>query len=121
MFLCIYTQHKIFVYIYYILQSRHDLYSSNMYFGAFDACKFYANKCISCASTNSKMYLWLQFVIVIDVYYLQNDNEKINCNNTALNLDIFQDDTTMLDNFVNESCSDSSETVQRRKYRGKNS
>jgi hypothetical protein len=59
----------------------------------------------------------------LNVYYLQNDNEKINCNNTALNLDIFQDDTTMLDNFVNESFSDSnsSETVQRRKYRGKNS
>jgi len=57
----------------------------------------------------------------LNVYYLQNDKEKINCNNTALNLDIFEDDTSMLDNLVNESDSNSSEIIQRKKYRGKNS
>ena len=39
--------------------------------------------------------------IPLNVYYLLNDNEKINCKNPTLNLDIFEDDMTMLNNFVN--------------------
>ena len=37
----------------------------------------------------------------LNVYYLFNDNEKVNCKNPTLNLDIFYEDTTMLDNFIN--------------------
>jgi len=36
----------------------------------------------------------------LNVYYLQNDNEKVNCKNPTLNLDIFADDTTMLEKFI---------------------
>ena len=37
----------------------------------------------------------------LNVYYLLNENEKINCTNPTLNLDIFTDNTTMLDEFIN--------------------
>jgi hypothetical protein len=33
----------------------------------------------------------------LNVYYLLNDNEHVNCKNPTLNLDIFEDDKTMLD------------------------
>jgi hypothetical protein len=36
----------------------------------------------------------------LNVYYLLNDNEKINCKNPTLNLDIFADDKTMLEQFI---------------------
>jgi hypothetical protein len=36
----------------------------------------------------------------LNVYYLLNDNEQINCKNPTLNLDIFSDNTTMLENFI---------------------
>lgn len=37
----------------------------------------------------------------LNVYYLLNDNEKVNCKNPTLNLDIFADDDTALNNFLN--------------------
>jgi hypothetical protein len=36
----------------------------------------------------------------LNVYYLQNDNEKVNCKNPTLNLDIFSNDQTMLEKFI---------------------
>lgn len=36
----------------------------------------------------------------LNVYYLLNDNEKVNCKNPTLNLDIFTNDESMLDNFI---------------------
>ena len=36
----------------------------------------------------------------LNVYYLLNDNEKVNCKNPTLNLDIFANDESMLDNFI---------------------
>jgi hypothetical protein len=36
----------------------------------------------------------------LNVYYLLNDNEKINCKNPTLNLDIYDDDITMLELFI---------------------
>lgn len=36
----------------------------------------------------------------LNVYYLLNDNEKVNCKNPTLNLDIFVNDESMLDNFL---------------------
>ena len=36
----------------------------------------------------------------LNVYYLLNDNEKINCVNPTLNLNIFTDNTSMLDEFI---------------------
>ena len=36
----------------------------------------------------------------LNVYYLLNENEKVNCRNPTLNLDIFADDTTMLEKFI---------------------
>ena len=36
----------------------------------------------------------------LNVYYLQNDNEKVNCKNPTLSLNIFADDTTMLEKFI---------------------
>jgi len=36
----------------------------------------------------------------LNVYYLLNENEKVNCNNPTLNLDIFADDVTMLEKFI---------------------
>jgi len=42
----------------------------------------------------------------LNVYYLLNDNEKINCTNPTLSLDIWASDTTMLENFINESNKD---------------
>jgi len=36
----------------------------------------------------------------LNVYYLLNENEKVNCNNPTLNLNIFADDTTMLEKFI---------------------
>lgn len=38
--------------------------------------------------------------ISLNVYYLLYDNEKINCINPTLNLDIFKDDTKMLEDFI---------------------
>ena len=38
----------------------------------------------------------------LNVYYLLNDNEKNNCKNTTLNLDIYANNSTMLENFINE-------------------
>lgn len=40
--------------------------------------------------------------IPLNVYYLLNDNEKVNCKNPTLNLDIFMDDETELNNFINK-------------------
>lgn len=42
----------------------------------------------------------------LNVYYLFNDNEKVNCKNPTLNLDIFNNDSSMLDNFLNIESSD---------------
>lgn len=39
-------------------------------------------------------------MIPLNVYYLLYDNEKINCKNPTLNLDIFEDNTTMLDDYI---------------------
>ena len=39
----------------------------------------------------------------LNVYYLLNDNEKVNCKNPTLNLDIFTTDHTMLDNYINNN------------------
>ena len=36
----------------------------------------------------------------LNVYYLFNEGEKINCTNPTLSLDIFSDDTTMLEKFL---------------------
>jgi hypothetical protein len=36
----------------------------------------------------------------LNVYYLLNDNEKVNCKNPTLSLDIFSTDTTMLEKFI---------------------
>ena len=36
----------------------------------------------------------------LNVYYLFNEGEKINCTNPTLSLDIFSDDTTMLEQFL---------------------
>lgn len=58
----------------------------------------------------------------LNIYYLLNDNEKINCKNPTLSLDIFDDDITMLEKFmygnakkqkniidINDGCSSDSE------------
>jgi len=39
----------------------------------------------------------------LNVYYLLNENEKVNCNNPTLNLDIFADDVTMLEKFIKKN------------------
>ena len=39
----------------------------------------------------------------LNVYYLLNDNEKINCNNPTLNLDIFDNDKQNLDEHIKSS------------------
>ena len=37
----------------------------------------------------------------LNVYYLMHENEQVNCKNPTLNLDIFENDTTMLDEYIN--------------------
>jgi len=39
----------------------------------------------------------------LNVYYLLNDNEKVNCNSPTLNMDIFDDNKSMLDEFINSN------------------
>jgi hypothetical protein len=39
----------------------------------------------------------------LNVYYLFNENEKVNCKNPTLSLDIFADDITMLEKFLSNS------------------
>ena len=48
----------------------------------------------------------------LNVYYLLNDNEKINCNNPTLNLDIFTDNTTMLEDFIKTNSTETIENVE---------
>jgi hypothetical protein len=36
----------------------------------------------------------------LNIYYLLHDNENINCKNPTLSLDIFENDTSMLENFI---------------------
>ena len=46
------------------------------------------------------MQTWVKRKEPLNVYYLLNDNEKVNCKNPTLNLDIFVNDESMLDNFL---------------------
>jgi hypothetical protein len=39
----------------------------------------------------------------LNVYYLLNDNEKVNCTSPTLNLNIFVDNSSMLDDFINNN------------------
>lgn len=39
----------------------------------------------------------------LNIYYLLHDNENINCKNPTLSLDIFENDTSMLEKFINNN------------------
>jgi hypothetical protein len=48
----------------------------------------------------------------LNVYYLLNENEKVNCNNPTLNLNIFADDATMLEKFIKNNSNTKEENEQ---------
>jgi superfamily II DNA or RNA helicase len=48
----------------------------------------------------------------LNIYYLLHDNENINCKNPTLSLDIFENDTSMLEKFINDKNNDNIDILE---------